>query len=371
MGVFKETADLLGLAFLFDFLKDVIERIKNFFIPPKAYSWQTLIYLSLFSWVMSSLAFGGIQDIIAFFGWAFLIAGTSWYTTDKPLYVPGTIMPVGAVITGGIVSVFAFQQDEQLIARTIIFWPTISALITAVPEFFEGSGTDVKTQLPKLEDRESVITLIGCCMLLSCWLNLYGLTDGWLNDYPSAKYPIYPREDVKPYDLVTVFEPTERTPTNGLLMLNKFKLALETKLNGKPWGEAEKWLKPRNLRTNVQDLEKRVEANIETQKTEEGLDGFPEQEFWDLKINVDNIDPKDINSYRLDLFTVWKGPSSKEDGYFLKTSCQISPIAESIQVIGGGNQKTVFAEMECSDEPPTYDLVMNQPQEIQKLFETN
>ncbi|MEM6752780.1 MAG: DUF5357 family protein, partial [Cyanobacteria bacterium P01_C01_bin.38] len=119
MGVFKETADLLGLAFLFDFLKDSIERIKKFFIPPKAFSWQTLIYLSLFSWLMSFLANDGpIQDIIAFFGWAFLIAGTSWYTTDKPLYIPGTIMPVGAVITGFIVSVFAFQQDDELIART-------------------------------------------------------------------------------------------------------------------------------------------------------------------------------------------------------------------------------------------------------------
>ncbi|MEL6165040.1 MAG: septal junction protein FraD, partial [Cyanobacteria bacterium J06628_3] len=308
-------------------LNNIFERIKNFFLPPKAYSWQTLIYLSVFSAVMSSLADGGIKDVIAFFGWVFLVAGTSWYTTDKPLYVPGTIMPVGAVITGGIVSIFAFQQDDQIIARTIIFWPTISALITAVPEFFEGSGTDVTIKPPKLEDRESVIVLIGCCMLLSCWLNLYGVVDTWLKDYPSAKYPIYRKEVIKPNDLVTVFEPTERNPENGLLMLNKFQLALETKLNGKPWGEAEKWLKPRNLRSNVQDLERRVENNIERQNVENELNGFPEKEFWDLKINVDNIDPKDINSYRLDLFTVWKGPSSAENGYYLAKSCQIAPIA--------------------------------------------
>ena len=359
MGVLKETADLLGLAFLFDFLKDTIESIRKFFVPPKAYSWQTLIYLSLFSWLMSYLANGGVQAIIAFFGWAFLIAGTSWYTTDKPLYVPGTIMPVGAVITGGIVSIFAFQQDEELIARTIIFWPTISALITAVPEFFEGSGTDVKTQLPKLEDRESVIALIGCCMLLSCWLNLYGVTDTWLNNYPSAKYPIYSEKVVKPNDLVTIFEPTEKTPTNGLLMLSKFQLALETKLNGKPWGEAEKWLKPRNLKGNVQDLETRVENNIEQQNIENSLNGFQEREFWDLTLEVSSIDPKDPDSYRLDLFTVWKGPSSAEKGFYLSKSCQIAPIAESIEVIGGRNQKTLFAEMECSPDKPTYTTVKN------------
>ena len=110
MGVIRETLNLLGLNVLFDFIRDIIERVKYIFIPPRAFSWQTLIYLSIFSWLMSSLANPGspIQDIIAFFGWMFLVGGTSWYTTDKPLYIPGTIMPIGAVITGGIVSLFAF-----------------------------------------------------------------------------------------------------------------------------------------------------------------------------------------------------------------------------------------------------------------------
>jgi len=347
VGVLKETADLLGLAFLFDFLKETIERIQNFLIPPKAFSWQTLIYLSLFSWLMSSFAYGGVQDIIAFFGWVFLVAGTSWYTTDKPLYVPGTIMPVGAVITGGIVSIFAFQQDEEIISRTIIFWPTLSALITAVPEFFEGSGTDVKTQLPKLEDRESVIVLIGCCMLLSCWLHLYGMTDTWLREYPSAKYPIYPKEVVKPNDLVTILEPTDQSPKNGLLMLNKFQSGLETKLNGKSWSDAESWLRPRNIKGNVDKLGQQVKNSIERQNIENGLTGFEEKDLWKLQIDVDNIDPKDINSYKLDLFTIWKGPSSAQDGYYLTKSCQIAPIAESIDVIGGQKQESLFAEMEC------------------------
>ena len=298
MGVFKETADLLGLAFLFDFLKDAIERIRKFFIPPKAFSWQTLIYLSVFSWLMSSLANdGSMQDIIAFFGWIFLIAGTSWYTTDKPLYIPGTIMPVGAVITGGIVSVFAFQQDEELIARTIIFWPTISALITAVPEFFEGSGTDVKTQLPELNDRESVIVLIGCCMLLSCWLNLYGVTDSWLNEYPSAKYPVY-RDNSQRNDLLTVMEPEDRIPQNGVLILNKLQSAVETALDGKSWSEVELWLKNANRKVN-QLGERIIEINLAK---------FEERDFWKTEANVENIVPKDINSgYKLDLYSVWKG----------------------------------------------------------------
>jgi hypothetical protein len=341
MGVVKETLDLLGLAVLFDFLKDVIARIKNFFIPPKAYSWQTLIYLSVFSWLMSSLTDNGpIQDIIAFFGWVFLIAGTSWYTTDKPLYIPGTIMPVGAVITGGIISIFAFQQDDEFIGRTIVFWPTISAIITAVPEFFEGSGTDVKRQLPKLEDRESVIALIGCCMLLSCWLNLYGLTDEWLREYPSAKYPIYRNENEvsQRNDLLTILEPSDRIPENGVLIMNKLQPAVETTLEGKSWSNVELWLQDADK--NVDRLGEKI-LNIH-------LAEFEEKQFWETQARVENIIPKDINSgYKLDLISVWKGPSATPKGYYLKRTCQIEPIAESVDTISARGEKITVAEVEC------------------------
>src|SRR5689334_7413832 len=92
--------DLLGLT---GFIADIYAGIKKFFVPDRAYSWQTLIYLSLFSWAISSFATGAIKDTIAFFGWLFLIAGTAWYTTDDPARIPGTYMPVGAVITGFLV----------------------------------------------------------------------------------------------------------------------------------------------------------------------------------------------------------------------------------------------------------------------------
>ncbi|MEM9926554.1 MAG: septal junction protein FraD [Cyanobacteria bacterium P01_D01_bin.50] len=350
MGVIRETLNLLGLNVLFDFIRDIIGRIKYIFIPPKAFSWQTLIYLSVFSWLMSSLARPGspIQDIIAFFGWIFLVGGTSWYTTDKPLYIPGTVMPVGAVITGGIVSLFAFGRDEAIVARTIIFWPTISAMITAVPEFFEGSGTDVKAQLPKLEDRESVIVLIGCCMLLSCWLNLYGVTDKWLSEYPSAKYPIYRDLVAQRNDLLTVLEPENKTPKNGILILEKLQSAVETKLDGKSWSDVELWLKSADK--NASQIGRKV--------IDINLAEFEEKDFWKVEARVDNIDPKDINSYKLELFSVWQGPSAAKDGYYLKKSCQIEPIAESIDTIGGRSEKMAVAEIECL---PKISYIAGQP----------
>ncbi|MEB3216575.1 MAG: septal junction protein FraD [Nostocales cyanobacterium 94392] len=345
MGVIRQTLDLLGLTFLFDIFKDVVERIKYIFIPPKAFSWQTLIYLSVFSWLMSYLADeGAIRSIIAFFGWVFLIAGTSWYTTDKPLYIPGTIMPVGAVITGGIVSIFAFRQDDAVVARTIIFWPTISALITAIPEFFEGSGTDVKTQLPKLEDRESLIVLIGCCMLLSCWLNVYVVTDTWMREYPSATVNIGGQKTVQRSDLLTFPESTDTIPRNGRLILEKLQQAVETALRGKSWSNVELWLKNANREVNQLG-----EAVITIHLAE-----FEEKELWETQATVDNLDPKNPNSgYILNLFSYWNGPSAvpdEYDGYYLQKSCQIEPITEPVETLSPQNEKITVAEIECLPE---------------------
>ena len=171
---------------LFGIVESVYERIKKILIPPKAYSWQTLIYLSIFSWLMSSLSLGFVKDLIAFCGWLFLISGTAWYTTDNPLYVPGTNLPVGALITGFLVSVFAFGYGENVLtSKTIVLWPTISAIITAIPEFFEGSGIDAKTQIPKIEDRQKMIILVGSCMVISCWLQFFFVTQNWLKQYLS------------------------------------------------------------------------------------------------------------------------------------------------------------------------------------------
>ena len=342
MSFVKETLSVLGLTIIFDLFRDVIERIKYIFVPPQAFSWQTLIYLSLFSWLMSSLADpnSAVRDIIAFFGWIFLIAGTSWYTTDKPLYVPGTVMPVGAVITGGIVSVFAFRQDNSiLVTKTIIFWPTISALITAIPEFFEGSGTDVKRILPKLDDRESIIVLIGSCMLLSCWLNLYVVTNEWLKQYPSAQYPIYEERVVESSDLVQILEPSNKTPENGVLILNQLQSAVETALKGKTWSNVELWLQ--DSTRNVNRLGSRIK--------DINLKEFEERNLWKVQTLVDNIVPNDYKSgYKLDLFSVWEGPSAAPNGYYLKKSCEIEPIAESSEVVGVRPQTILVAEMECS-----------------------
>ncbi|MBD2343369.1 septal junction protein FraD [Anabaena subtropica] len=322
--------DLFGV---FKIFEDVYERVRKVLVPPKAYSWQTFIYLSLFSWVISYFGTGYIRDIIALCGWLFLIAGTAWYTTDDPLRVPGTFMPVGAVITGFLVSVFAFGNQEEVITpRTIVLWPTISALITAIPEFIEGSDTDSKTRIPKPEARQKIIVLVASCMMISCWLQFYFVLDKWLQQYPSLSVENFGRSTF----VITREEP-EKIPTNGVVILDRLQPLVEEQIAERPWSEVERWLLEANVRV----------GQLGRQVLDKNLAQYEEKALWRIEPRVVNVK----SGYRLDLLSIWTGPTSNPRGYFLRKSCQIDPVAatSSTTTINGRlpEEKKAVAEIQC------------------------
>lgn len=314
--------DLFGV---FKFVEGLYAGIRKVLVPPKAYSWQTFIYLSVFSWIISYFAIGYIKDIIAFFGWLFLISGTAWYTTQDPLRVPGTFMPVGAVITGFLVSVFAFGSQRDVITpTTIVFWPTISALITAIPEFIEGSDTDAKAQIPKPEDRQKIIILVASSMLLSCWLQFYFVVDNWLEEYPSLQADTF-----KTSTFVVRNEEPAKAPPNGILILDRLQPIVEEQIAQTPWSEVEKWLL---------DAKQRV-GSLGRGVIQKNLGKYEEKELWIVEPRVSNTK----SGYILDLLSIWIGPSSNPRGYYLKKSCRIEPVAATI----GAGDKITVGEIEC------------------------
>ncbi|MBD2415690.1 hypothetical protein FACHB389_07895 [Nostoc calcicola FACHB-389] len=314
--------DLFGA---FKFVEGLYAGIRKILVPPKAYSWQTFIYMSVFSWVISYLATGYIKDIIAFFGWLFLIAGTAWYTTEDPLRVPGTFMPVGAVITGFLVSVFAFGSQKDVITpTTIVFWPTISALITAIPEFIEGTDTDAKAQIPKPEDRQKIIILVASSMLLSCWIQFYFVVDNWLEQYPSLQ-----TDNFKRSTFVVMTEEAPKVPQNGILILDKLEPIIEEQIAQTPWSEVEKWLLDAKVR--VGSLGKGV--------IQKNLGKYEEKELWRVEPRVSNTK----SGYILDLLSIWVGPSSNPRGYYLKKSCRIEPVSATNK----SGDKITVGEIEC------------------------
>ncbi len=320
--------DVFGL---FNFVGDIYARIKKILIPPKAYSWQTLIYLSVFSWLMSSLATGFIRDLIAFFGWIFLIAGTAWYTTDKPLLIPGTNLPVGAVITGFLVSAFAFRDEDMLISpNTIVFWPVISAIITAIPEFFEGTGTDVNTQLPKLKDRQEIIILLACSTVLSCWLQFAFVVNKWAQEYPSLQ-----AENFRPTFVLRV-APQANIPRNGVIILDKLQPLVEERIAGRPWSEVEQFLLDAPQRIN----------RLGRQVIQTNLRDTEEMNLWRVEPRVYNLNK---SGYRLELLSIWSGPTSSGRGYYQRKICRVEPITKSTNTStnNNANNKSVIAEIDC------------------------
>ncbi|MBW4423193.1 MAG: septal junction protein FraD [Nostoc desertorum CM1-VF14] len=309
----------------FKFVEGLYAGIRKVLIPPKAYSWQTFIYLSVFSWIVSYFAIGYIKDIIAFFGWLFLIAGTAWYTTEDPLRVPGTFMPVGAVITGFLVSVFAFGNQQDVITpRTIVFWPTISALITAIPEFIEGNDTDAKARIPKPEDRQRIIVLVASSMLLSCWIQFYFVMDNWLRQYPSLQADTF-----KSSTIVVRTEKQVIIPRNGAVILERLQPIVISQIAQRPWSEVERWLLPEEYQ--VETLGREV--------IQKNLSKYEEKELWRVEPRIDNTK----SGYILNLLSIWTGPSSNPRGYYLQKSCRIEPVAATSN---SGNSITV-AEIEC------------------------
>jgi hypothetical protein len=307
------------------FIQDLLLGIQELIMPPKAFSWQVLIYLSVFSWVTSYLAIGFIKDIIAFSGWLFLITGTAWYTTDDPLRVPGTFMPVGALITGFLVSVFAFGHEVNVVtSKTIVFWPTIAAIITAIPEFFAGTGTTSKAAIPKLEVRQKIIILLAWSMLISCWLQFYFVLDQWLKEYPSLSAQNFQRST-----FVIRLEPKSKTPQNGNLILNKMQPLVEEKIFGKPWSEVEKWLIEAN-----QQLE-----NLGKDVIYKNLEQYDEKRLWGIEPRVVNVK----SGYRLDILTIWTGPTANRRGFYLQKSCLIQPVA----AVNKPENQNAVAEIEC------------------------
>ncbi|MGJ5675763.1 MAG: septal junction protein FraD [Nostochopsis sp.] len=318
--------DLFGI---FGFIGDIYDNIKDLFIPKRAFAWQTLIYLSIFSWLMSSLSTGFVKSAIALCGWALLVAGTAWYTTENPVVISGTNMPIGAILTGFLVSAFAFRESEQEITiRTIVLWPTISALITAIPEFFEGTGTEVSAQVPKIEDRQKIIILVAVCMVISCWLQFGFVVNKWLEEFPSLQ-----TDNIKRTFVQRTEPQLSKTPRNGGLILNKLEPIVKEQIANRPWSEIEQWLKSGNERVN----------SLGREVIETSLREIDEKSLWRTEARISSLDQKNPDIYKLDLLSVWSGPTSTGREYYLRKTCRVEPI----NVSSRSDQVLRVAEIAC------------------------
>ncbi|NET32723.1 MAG: DUF5357 domain-containing protein [Cyanothece sp. SIO1E1] len=316
LNEFAKTIPLLG-----PFLGLIVFLI-NFLKPPRYFAWSTLIWLSLFSWVMAFLASSVetapiTRGFLSTMAWVFLTLGIGWWLTERPVRILG--LSLGPWLTGGLACAFLFGSwNGNFIFPPIAFivWPLMSAAIAALPRFISPTFT---LQTPAPPARQELVILLLVNLLFSCWFQFHFMIQDWLRDYPSLlSDPSFLRDpslrsgNFNRSAFIFYLEPEIQKPSKGPALLERAEDILIKELDDLPWTQMERWLL--NLEDKAPILEARAMASTKS------FSEVEEASLWDLRAK-----PLSMGSdYRLELLAIWQGPSSISEGYHFKKSCSIT-----------------------------------------------
>ncbi|HEY9652678.1 MAG TPA: DUF5357 family protein [Coleofasciculaceae cyanobacterium] len=311
-------------------LKFITEWLQKNLRPPSAFSSYTLILLSIFSWFMSWLANGIVENLLANLGWIFLIFGTYWATTATKLLWIGKI-PLSPWITGALVSIYIFGWlTGGLSEAALICWPLFSAIIAAIPDFL---GENLQLKSPSPPKRQDLVILFGTQLLLSSWFQFYFILQNWVEQYPSVLADEF-NQSAFVWKVSTPLVASESP--RGIAILNAMEPQLKQRLNGKPWSEVERLLlEPERVKL----------INSFEQKAKQQIGSVQEDELWQVKSNIS----RRTSGYNLQLQAIWDGPRSKPQPYSVNKSCQITQAISqtTATTTTPNNQPTAIGQVVC------------------------
>lgn len=318
-------------------IDEIFKQLRKTLTPPKPDSWQTLLWLSVFSWAMSLLPVSQlIQGFIATCAWIFLIPGIHWFMHEEKFKVFDLTINVkkgltingiwlAPWITGALVCILLFSgitDERDRTHITLLFWAPLSAIIAALPKFI-AMGPKVKK--PDPPGRQELVILLLTNLLLSCWFQLFFLTQSWLVDYPSLL-----TEDLSKSAFVVKFV-NNRPPSRGVTILEQAETVLKEELDGQSWSQVERWLL--NLQPQMQQLENVVMTRIAPVK---------ENALWHLQ---GQVLPR--TEYQMQMMAVWQGPSADGTGYHLIKPCQMTRVSDTRRSIARTTASTQIARVTC------------------------
>lgn len=298
------------------------DQIRKRLQAPGWASWQTFLGLSLFSVIVAGFTNPPIQTIIANFGWLFLVIGIWWFT-----YAPGVKKKLtfnglftGPWIIGAIISLWLFGSwNGAPTPATFISWPPVSALIWSIPRFIK-TKPDEKTPtytVPNPAARQDIVLMLLSNLVISCWFQLHFLLQDWLIEFPTIR-----GDDFSRSAFVVELYPPSQPNSGGINLLDAAEKSLKNELEGKPWGEVERWLSPEQLNQEIPQLAASAQKQMPRSS---------ENNLWDLRGRV-----LPDSQYTLELQAIWEGPSARSGGYYITKACQITqgrkaipPVVES------------------------------------------
>lgn len=278
------------------------ESIIKFIAPPRAYSWQTLILLSIFSCIMSALSHNPLQNFLASLGWIFLIFGVSWATTENPVKIAD--FSISPWITGALICIFLFGHWSGEMQRLgWIFWPPISAVLASIHDFF-NDNLEFSPPTPPVKQR--LVNLLLTNLLISCWFQFYFILQSWVGEYPTLL-----TDNFKRSAFVIKLDSGQEILPRGALILNSLESPLQKNLDNKPWSEVELWL-----------LENKGNIDVITEEAKKQLPKSEEDLWWSPRLKILSAG----SGYNLELISVWQGPRSQPEEFYIRKICNINPV---------------------------------------------
>jgi hypothetical protein len=311
--------------------------------PPTAFAWQTLILLSLFSWLMSVLAPTlYVREALSSMGWLFLTLGVGWGLSGKTFSIPFlslTLYP-GPWVSGALTCIFLREGWGIPSSAAYVLWPTISAAIASVSKFLKPGPV---LAIPNTAARQQIVFWLLSNMIISCWFGFHFLVQDWIRQYPSLL-----NENYSLSNFVVKVGAQRPTASRGVAILEAAASQLTTDLESRPWAEVERWLL--NINSEMAAIETQVKA---------GLADAEENSLWSLRGQI----PPNLPRYTVVLQAIWQGPSAFQGGYYLQRSCLITQTNRIPRSVTAPTRFGAQVRCEAVSEPLPIDLP--QPQQTQ------
>lgn len=319
------------------FFKNLWSQSWDLLSPDSYYSWQVVIYLSLFSWAMSWLAWAleateATLFLLSSLSWIFLAIGVGWALETFKVRLFG--IPVAPWAVGAILCIFIFGTwPVSSISWMLISWPIVSFLVIALPQFV---GWELDFHLPPPKVRQQLLLLFLLSLLLSSWFGFYFRIQKWFDDYPSLLAESF-EESSFVYRV-----PVERpTLSEGVALLSLTEAVVQEDIDNRPWPAVERWLI--NLDDQVEQVRLEVRDRLQSPTAE--------HQFWEVDIRP----VRQNDGYELQLLAVWHGPSATPEGYYQEKTCRLAPVERTpeLRAADGGfvasaePESTVWSSFDC------------------------
>ncbi|MEM9541347.1 MAG: DUF5357 family protein [Cyanobacteria bacterium P01_E01_bin.42] len=294
-------------------MKEIFDNIWKIFKPPRAYCWQTLFCLSLFSAVMSAIARGLIGEVIAILGYLLLIVSLAWLGIENHWQsTPWIVSALICFLLWGLLKI----QPQIL----VLLWLPLSAIVASLASCITS---ELKFKLPDPNKGQGFLILLEIQILLTCWVQFSLLCNNWLQKYPSLL-----AEDFSASRLIVYFEFSPLQPQGWLILIGMQRL-LEEQVNNRPWMEAVQWLQD----SDRQDFL----TNFQEQILKE-LNAPSESDLWKFESQLSTTP----SGYQFKLTVQWQGPRAYEAKDLAELICDIRQEEEIARITCNFSQNNSF-----------------------------